>query len=76
MTYGLDVGSEDDALISIFGEALDRIVEEGAPGLCTIDLFPIRKHAAERLSMIHYLIKHFSQACTILVPWSRFQETP
>ena len=43
VTYGLNVLSDDDVLISLFGETLDRVVGEGAPGACPVDLFPIRE---------------------------------
>ena len=37
------MGEDDDDLVSLFGETLNRVVEEGAPGVCMIDLFPFRK---------------------------------
>ena len=43
VTYGLNVTGDDDELVSLFGETLHRIIQEGAPGACTIDLFPFRE---------------------------------
>ena len=43
MTYGLDVVSDQDVLIELFGEALDYIMRVGAPGLCEVDFFPLRE---------------------------------
>lgn len=40
VTYGLNVASDDDELISIFAETLHRIVLEGVPGVAPLDLFP------------------------------------
>ena len=46
MTYGLNVDAEDDVLVSLIGETLTRIVEEGTPGASMIDLFPLREFAS------------------------------
>ena len=43
VTYGLNVVSDDDAIVALFGESLDCIVKEGAPGASILDLFPIRE---------------------------------
>ena len=45
MTYGLSITSDDDDIITLFDEALARVVPEGAPGACIIDLFPFRESA-------------------------------
>ena len=43
VTYGLNVVSDDDELVSMFGETLRRLVELGTPGASPLDLFPCRK---------------------------------
>ena len=43
LTYGLNVVSDDDELISIFAETVFRLIKEGTPGVSIIDLFPIRE---------------------------------
>ena len=42
VTFGINVGNEDDEddLALLYTEALSRIVDEGPPGACLIDLFP------------------------------------
>lgn len=43
VTYGLDVTDEDDDFFTLFAEALNRVIQEGTPGLCPVDLFPFRE---------------------------------
>ena len=43
MTYGLNVALDDDSLVSLFGESLEHFARVGAPGLCIVDLFPLRE---------------------------------
>ena len=43
VTYGISVYSDDDVLVSLFGETQNRIVDEGTPGASMIDLFPLRE---------------------------------
>ena len=47
ITYGVTVNRDDDDLIRIFAKALERIVDEGAPGASMIDLFPFRERYVE-----------------------------
>ena len=44
VTYGLNVESDEDVLISLIGETLTRIVDEGIPGSCIVDVLPLREH--------------------------------
>ena len=43
VTYGINVDSDEDGLVSLFGETTNRIVQEGSPGFTLIDLFPLRQ---------------------------------
>ena len=49
VTYGLNVASDDDSLISLSGETMERLMHEGPPGACTVDLLPIRKYSLYNL---------------------------
>ena len=73
LTYGIDVDRDDDVIISLFSEALERLVSEGAPGACPVDLFPLRKL---RLLCSCAVVAHFkcSQICTIMDSRSRIPE--
>ena len=42
MTYGINVVSDDDVLVALIGETLNRLVAEGPPGASPIDFFPLR----------------------------------
>ena len=42
-TFGLNIVSDDDEIIPLFDETLKRMVAEGAPGACPVDLFPARE---------------------------------
>ena len=48
MTYGISVVSDDDVLVAMIGETLNRVVSEGPPGTCMIDLFPFREFSVQR----------------------------
>lgn len=48
LTYGLNVVSDNDDLISIFAETIFQLIKEGTPGISIIDLFPIRKFQTAR----------------------------
>lgn len=44
VTYGLNLNlGENDGYISLFQTAAARVVAEGVPGACPIDLFPLRE---------------------------------
>lgn len=43
VTFGLNGMSDDDAILSLFEETIQRMTVEGVPGACLVDFFPIRK---------------------------------
>ena len=57
----------------MFGETLERIVHEGAPGACAVDMFPFRELVVYAPLLWYYLML-FSQACAIVVSWSRLSK--
>ena len=52
VTYGLNVMKDDEELVSLFGETLERIMETGSPGASTIDFFPFREFIPGCVSLL------------------------
>lgn len=51
VSYGLNAASDDDSLLSLFGETLEQIMGEGPPGACTVDLLSIRESSSCSVSV-------------------------
>ena len=74
LTYGFEASEDDDAVVSLFGETVDRLFGEGPPGVNTIDFFPFREFSVYH-SVSGYVLMIFSQICSGVVSRCWFSET-